>query len=587
MDSNALPEVEQGLSIQDRFGKKVGETCNRFIKYLNPTPEEQREYELKLISFMEGGGFLRRAHAPLTENEYPDEWKNVRTILGAPLEEIIFKQYEKKVGKYEPVKPISKKRKLALALLQIPVAALGMNIPGFIQSLHSAAPDSGILHPSVYYPGDSTMAQLDVQAYTHSQCSVDVYTPDGALIKSIKSTGDPIVKMTDFSTSQLLGTDCAPEKKEALKAAKIDGRTYVVDMIAWAAYLEGISRSWHSDAMMIDKAHTVTIGSPDVRIAIIEHQFDPNHLEFRGQDIQAIDGKGSPYKDPTVQLDSSGKPVAGIRFTSSLIDHGTMVTGLIGARLTGIAPGSSLAFIQGEKFGTAIGGVGEKTIQAIKFAVDKENDVITMSFGGEGFHDKDYKALKPIFDKAQKQGTFIILAAGNSAEDPYASFDPKGTLATLAKEYPNVILVGATDQAGHLASFSQLGETVAPGDKIVGPNREARSQIGQTSISITIDGQEQKEAKSTVTAKDLLREGYGKNSGTSYSTPLIAGTIALALSINPELKHHPDEMGKMLAVSAKYNSGYGVNAWYMTLMSLHSRSGNFPIDYDEFLMQNK
>lgn len=221
-------------------------------------------------------------------------------------------------------------------------------------------------------------------------------------------------------------------------------------------------------------------------------------------------------------------------------------------------------------------------------AVGKKVDVISISLGIQAFIPEDYAKLKPVFDKAKEQGTYIIIGAGN--KNKYIQeLDSYGPLATLAREYNNAILVQASDNTGKLADFSQRGEITAPGTDIIAPIKDSDSKPGtiiKHDIS-DVDGNQISSTTHTVNTSEYIRSGYDTVSGTSFAGPLVAGCISLALSVNPELKSNPDLMFKMLKTSEKYNHGYGVNAWYMVLMALQSRISGMETDFDQFLNPRK
>lgn len=206
-------------------------------------------------------------------------------------------------------------------------------------------------------------------------------------------------------------------------------------------------------------------------------------------------------------------------------------------------------------------------------------NVISLSFGSNSFDQGEYEHLKPIFQKALDKGIFIAVAAGNSAIDPHVGHSSKGTLARLTTEFPNAFLVQATDLSGQQAYFSQDGNISAPGVKILAPTQlfDSRFQPGETIIE---NGQPHK-----VTANEVLLSGYDEVSGTSFATPLVAGTIALALSINPDLKNHPKEMHQILKTSEMYNHGFGVNAWLVSLLAIQSRLSGYQVNYEPFFQR--
>jgi hypothetical protein len=123
--------------------------------------------------------------------------------------------------------------------------------------------------------------------------------------------------------------------------------------------------------------------------------------------------------------------------------------------------------------------------------------VINLSFGGE---DQD-PLLEDAVMFAYRSGSLVVAAAGNEGLEG----SPKGYPAA----YPHVLTVGATNEAGRVASFSTLAPTVdlvAPGVRIP-------------------------------VAEPLAQEpsGYLEVPGTSFSAPLVAGAAAWVWTERPDL----------------------------------------------------
>lgn len=216
----------------------------------------------------------------------------------------------------------------------------------------------------------------------------------------------------------------------------------------------------------------------------------------------AADGDGRD-KDPSDPGDTSGG-----RFSTW---HGTHVTGTVAA-LTGNAIG-----VAGSAFGAQVqpvrvlgrgGGfvsdIADGIIWSSGGAVSgvaanaTPAEVINMSLGGSGACPS---TMQIAIDSAVERGTSVVVAAGNSGLD-VANFNP----ANCA----NVIAVGATDQSGARAGFSNWGSGVdisAPGVGI----------LSTVNSGTTFPGS----------------ETYGKKSGTSMSAPHVAGVIALMQSVAP------------------------------------------------------
>ena len=149
-------------------------------------------------------------------------------------------------------------------------------------------------------------------------------------------------------------------------------------------------------------------------------------------------------------------------------------------------------------------GQGRTTVigEAIHYAVDHGATVINLSLGASSYDLDIQNAMQYAYDN----GVIVVAAAGNEGS---ASIDFP---AAYSKVLPNVIAVGASDQAGAhdvLASFS--------------------NQAGSDSMYNFVD------------AIGTHITGYGLNgnlatwSGTSMASPLVAAEAAILKSANPQL----------------------------------------------------
>ena len=187
--------------------------------------------------------------------------------------------------------------------------------------------------------------------------------------------------------------------------------------------------------------------------------------------------------------------------------HGTHTAGTIGASgnngygITGVNWNVSM---MGLKFIGANGqGLTSDAINAINFAVQAKSTfasvngadvrVLSNSWGGGGFS----QALLDAINNANAAGALFVAAAGNSAQNIDAS-----PVYPAAYTAPNVVSVAATDQADHLASFSNYGAT--------------NVDLGAPGVSIY---------------STALNQGYTTLSGTSMATPHVAGAAALVMSM--------------------------------------------------------
>jgi len=154
-------------------------------------------------------------------------------------------------------------------------------------------------------------------------------------------------------------------------------------------------------------------------------------------------------------------------------------------------------------------------IFAIEWADSLGADIITSSLAYRDFEDTTYSfsvldgktaPLSIAVNKAFSRGIVVVSAAGN-----FANYYEDGGLYTPADAF-GVITVGAVDSEGRIAPFSSHGPTY---DGRIKPDVCAMG-IGNF---VAYGG------------KDSL---FGYGSGTSFATPLIAGSCALILQAHPD-----------------------------------------------------
>jgi subtilisin family serine protease len=198
--------------------------------------------------------------------------------------------------------------------------------------------------------------------------------------------------------------------------------------------------------------------------------------------------------------------------------HGTHVAGIIGANadnsfgIAGIAPGVRVQHVR--VLGTC-GGRTSDEAAAIRWAAGlavpgvplnpTPARVINLSLGSAtACQTVEQSAI----DDAVAAGSVVVVAAGNSGFDLDAN-------AFAPANCRNVITVGAVRSDGSRAAYSNYGSTVdvaAPG----GPGGI---------LSLANGGQRSPDTNWT----------YGYKQGTSMSTPVVSGVVALLLSANPNL----------------------------------------------------
>lgn len=284
------------------------------------------------------------------------------------------------------------------------------------------------------------------------------------------------------------------------------GKYYVLSNDPYA------SQQWYLDSIGINSAWNITMGSSNIKVAILDSGVDYTHSDL---------GYGNDsYKNIDESLGWNYVTNNQNVITSNY--HGTIVAGIIGAKtnngygISGITGGNGSLGVTIIPLCVGISApVGSTLDDAIIDAVDKGAKIIQLSLNiGET------DAINAAIEYAYSNNVTIVCATGNGGNSNI----------TYPASHSKVIAVGATDNTNHRANFSNYGEgldLVAPG----------------TNIYSTI-----------------FNNGYLSSKGTSFSAPQVSGVIALMLSVTPTLT--PEEIRNILRNTAKKNTEYTyTNGW--------------------------
>lgn len=227
-------------------------------------------------------------------------------------------------------------------------------------------------------------------------------------------------------------------------------------------------------------AWTLTEGSADVMIAIIDTGIDIDHEEFVGRISPLSYNVITEQTGSLAVVDDDG--------------HGTMVAGIIGAikdnnkGIAGMVQNSPLMIIKADSNDNH-SFLDSDIIEAILYATTNGADVINLSLGGTYANPQVEAAVL----HARSEGVVVVAASGNDGDN---------TLIYPAA-FEAVISVGSINEDQTLSDFSNYGPTidvVAPGKGIV------------------------------TTYPD---DKYVTAEGTSFAAPQVTGVVALMKSHMP------------------------------------------------------
>ncbi len=212
-------------------------------------------------------------------------------------------------------------------------------------------------------------------------------------------------------------------------------------------------------------------------------------------------------------------------YTFDWFGHGTHVAGIAlgsgaasSGKYGGIAPGASL--LVGRVLNSSGGGEFSTILMGLEWAVDQGADIVSMSLGGGGpdVFTPDGLAIQ----NATQQNVMVVASAGNSGPDYFSGGTPGSLLYTLS--------AGASDRNNKIADFSSVGPSLAmqtfpsiaaPGVDIIAPlASNSYIQLEEAYRGNVITGSSGSD--------------YVPLSGTSMSSPMVAGAAALLLQAYPQ-----------------------------------------------------
>lgn len=249
-----------------------------------------------------------------------------------------------------------------------------------------------------------------------------------------------------------------------------------------------------ADLIHLPYAHSITKGSREIKIAVLDTGVNLDHPELKGALVQGADFVDL---DGLKTSDFIGDITGSDDIPEDEVGHGTHVSGIIAGRgmemNEGVAPGCSLMPVRvlaTMKSGPRISGAGiiDNISTGLKWMADHDVAVANVSLGirnaGGGLPHAD------VIRYALTKNVTIVAASGNDGTSE--RYYP-GAL-------PGVCAVGAVDDAGAVAPFSSYGAPIT----VVAPGLNIYSSFA--------------------------RNSYAFASGTSQAAPFVCGAVALMKS---------------------------------------------------------
>ena len=289
---------------------------------------------------------------------------------------------------------------------------------------------------------------------------------------------------------------------------------------------------WH----LINTGQTGGTAGADINVASVwdDYTGDGVLIGIIDDGVEHTHADLSANYDTSLDFDARDYDLDSAPGTSS-DNHGTAVAGIAGASAnngTGVVGAAFDATITAFRMGYGSAG----SLAQERLVLQQEADVLNNSWGYGGFFYDDFTTAAFAQQGASVQnavetgrdglGTVWVFAAGNSGDVGQDTNYHSYTSSRFT------ISVGAVDHDGNLASFSTPGApnlVSTPGVNVTTTDRSAGAGYAPGDVT-TI-------------------------SGTSFSSPLTSGVVALLLEANPDLGYR--DVQEILAYSARLTGGSG------------------------------
>ena len=237
------------------------------------------------------------------------------------------------------------------------------------------------------------------------------------------------------------------------------------------------------EGLAFTQAEVCATGS-DVIVAVLDTGVDTAHPDLAGN--IAPNGVNMLFATWDVSDTGNGIDDDGDGVVDEMVGHGTHVTGTI----LQVAPDAQILPVKVLNDD----GVGDifSVVAGIHYAIEQDADVINLSLGTTF----ESQAIQQAIDYAESEGVIVVAAAGNGN---------RATPMAYPASIDEAVSVAATTDAADKADYSNYNAAV----DISAPGNEVASAYpgGQYTIA----------------------------SGTSMSTPIVTGGIALVLERSPDM----------------------------------------------------
>ena len=221
-------------------------------------------------------------------------------------------------------------------------------------------------------------------------------------------------------------------------------------------------------------------------------------MAFSGCTIENSSWHGTNIAGVVAAVTNNGDGVAGVNWNARIVP--VRVAGKCGADVADIIEGMRWAA------GLPVSGV-PLNANPVR--------IVNISFGGTAACGPAYQEA---IDELRRAGVVVVAAAGNEHGNP-----------TRPASCNGVIGVAALNRDGFKATYSNFGAALAIATVGGDPVDEGRwgALLGDDGL-LTIDN-------FGITAPAPPSQSYSRIAGTSFGAPVVAGTISLMLSVNPNL----------------------------------------------------